>query len=53
MPSRNAYLSEHLVPTLLGLAYVPIVETSFLELEVSFLDFFTLNISRYFLDFAL
>ena len=40
MPAGNAYTSGHLVPSpFLGLAYAPIVETSFLELAVSYLDF--------------
>ena len=39
MPAGNAYHSGHLVPShCLGLAYVPIVQTSFPELSVSFLD---------------
>ena len=39
MPAGNTYPSGHLVLSLLGLAYAPIVETSFPELVVSFLDF--------------
>ena len=40
MPAGNAYLSEHLVPSpILGLANAPIVETKFLELAMSLLDF--------------
>ena len=36
----TAYPSGHLVPSLiLGLAYAPIVDTSFLELAMSFFDF--------------
>ena len=39
--SRNAYPSGHLVPPppILGLACAPIVETRFLELAMSLLDF--------------
>ena len=36
----------------LGLANAPIVETKFLELAMSLLDFFTSNTPWYFLDFA-
>ena len=40
MPARNAYPSGHLVPSpILGLANAPIVETEFLELAMSLLDF--------------
>ena len=40
MPVGNAYPSGHLVPSLiLGLANAPIVETKFLELAMSLLDF--------------
>ena len=40
MPAGNAYPSGHLVPSpILGLAYAPIVETKFLELAMSLLDF--------------
>ena len=40
MPAGNAYPSGHLVPSLfLGLACTPIVETRFLELAMSLLDF--------------
>ena len=40
MPAGNAYSSGHLVLSpFWGLAYVPIVETSFPELAMSFLDF--------------
>ena len=40
MPARNAYPSGHLVPSpILGLANAPIVETKFLELAMSLLDF--------------
>ena len=40
MPAGNAYPSGHLVPSLfLGLAYAPIVETRFLKLAMSLLDF--------------
>ena len=40
MPSGNAYPSGHLVPSpVLGLANAPIVDTKFLELAMSFLDF--------------
>ena len=40
MPAGNAYPSEHLVPSpILGLANAPIVETKFLELAMSLLDF--------------
>ena len=40
MPAGNAYPSGHLVPSpILGLANAPIVETKFLELAVSLLDF--------------
>ena len=35
----SAYPSEYLVPSLLGLAYAPIVDTSFPELAVYFFDF--------------
>ena len=39
-PKWNLYPSGHLVPSpFLGLAYAPIVETSFPEVAVSFLDF--------------
>ena len=36
MPTGNAYTSRHLVSSLLGYAYAPIVETSFSELAGSF-----------------
>ena len=40
MPAGNAYPSEHLIPSpILGLANAPIVETKFLELAMSLLDF--------------
>ena len=40
MPAGNAYPSGHLVPSpILGLASAPIVETKFLELAMSLLDF--------------
>ena len=40
MSARNAYPSGHLVPSpILGLADAPIVETKFLELAMSLLDF--------------
>ena len=40
MPAGNAYPSGHLVPSpIVGLACVPIVETRFLELVMSLLDF--------------
>ena len=40
MPAGNAYPSGHLVPSpILGLADAPIVETKFLELAMSLLDF--------------
>ena len=40
MPAGNAYPTGHLVPSpILGLANVPIVETEFLELAMSLLDF--------------
>ena len=40
MPAGNAYPSGHLVPsTILGLANTPNVETKFLELAMSLLDF--------------
>ena len=40
MPAGNAYPSGHLVPSpILGLAIAPIVETKFLELAMSLLDF--------------
>ena len=40
MPAGNAYPSRHLVPSpILGLANAPIVETNFLELAMSLLDF--------------
>ena len=39
MPTGGAYPCRHMVPSLLGTAYAPIVETSFLELAVSFLEF--------------
>ena len=62
MPAGHAYPSGHLVPShILGLVYDPIVETSFHELAVSFLDFspsiplgtssiffFTILIQKYF-----
>ena len=39
-PAGNAYPSGHLVPSpILGLANAPIVETKFLELAMSLLDF--------------
>ena len=51
MPAGNAYPSGHLVPSpfFLGLAYAPIVETKFLELAMSLLDFFALNTPWYWL----
>ena len=40
MPAGNAYPSGHLVPSpIVGLACAPIVETKFLELAMSLLDF--------------
>ena len=40
MPAGNAYPSRHLVPSpILGLANAPIIETEFLELAMSLLDF--------------
>ena len=40
MPAGSAYPSGHVVPSpILGLANVPIVETKFLELAMSLLDF--------------
>ena len=40
MPAGNAYPSGHMVPSpILGLANAPIVETKFLELVMSLLDF--------------
>ena len=40
MPAGNAYPSGHLVPSpIVGLANAPIVETKFLELAMSLLDF--------------
>ena len=40
MPAGNAYPSGHLVPSpISGLANAPIVETKFLELAMSLLDF--------------
>ena len=40
MTAGNAYPSGHLVPSpILGLANAPIVETKFLELAMSLLDF--------------
>ena len=40
MPAGNAYPSRHLVPSpISGLANAPIVETKFLELAMSLLDF--------------
>ena len=40
MPAGNAYPSGHLVPSpILGLANAPIVETKFLELAMTLLDF--------------
>ena len=40
MPAGNAYPSGYLVPSpILGLANAPIVETKFLELAMSLLDF--------------
>ena len=40
MPAGNAYPSGHMVPfPILGLANAPIVETKFLELAMSLLDF--------------
>ena len=40
MPAGNAYPSGHLVPSpILGLANAPIVETKFLELAMSLIDF--------------
>ena len=42
IPAGNAYPSGHLVPSpILGLANAPIVETKFLELAMSLLDFST------------
>ena len=54
MPAGNAYPSGHLVPSpILGLANAPIVETKFLELAMSLLDFSPRIPLWYFLDFAL
>ena len=40
MPTGNAYPSGHLVPSpIVGLACAPIVETRFLELAMTLLDF--------------
>ena len=40
MPAGSTYPSGHLVPSpILGLANAPIVETKFLELAMSLLDF--------------
>ena len=39
MPAGNAYPSGHLVSYLLGLAYAPIIETSFPQPGLSFFDF--------------
>ena len=40
MPAGNAYPSEHLVPSpFLELSYAPVVETRFLEISMSLLDF--------------
>ena len=40
MPAGNAYPSGHLVPShIVGLACAPIVDTRFLELAMSLLDF--------------
>ena len=50
---RNAYPSGHLVTSsFLGVAYAPIVETSFTKLAVSFLDLlleYPLVLSRFFM----
>ena len=54
MPAGNAYPSGHLVPSpILGLANAPIVETKFLELAMSLLDFSPRITPWYFLDIAL
>ena len=39
MPAGNAYPTGHPVPFFFGLAHASIVETSFPELVVSFLNF--------------
>ena len=39
MPAGNTYPSGHLVPSLLGVGYVPIIEISFPQLAVSFLQY--------------
>ena len=54
MPTGSAYPSWHLVLyPFWGLAYAPIVETSFPELAKSlFSNYFTFNTPRYFLSFA-
>ena len=51
MPAGNAHPSGHLVPSPLGLAYAPNVETR-LPRHAFFSRLFTLNIPLYFLDFA-
>ena len=52
MPAGNVYPSGHLVPSpIVGLACAPIVETRFLELAMSLLDFH-LEDPWYFLDFT-
>ena len=43
MPMGNAYPYGHLVPTRLGLAYAPIVETSFPNLRCLFSTFYLEN----------
>ena len=55
MPTGNAYPYGHLVPsTIVGLACALIVETRFLELAMSLLDFSPrIYTPSYFLDFAL
>ena len=53
LASRERLPSGHLFPSpFWGLAYAPIDETSFTELVISFSRLFTLNIPRYFLNFA-
>ena len=51
MPAGNLYPSGHLIPSLYGRAYVPIVEISLPDIVVSFAHFST-RISLLFLDIA-
>ena len=52
MPAGNAYPSRYIVPSLLGLSYAPIIETSFPEFPC-LLSFFQLEFPLVFcLDFA-